>query len=408
MKVLILTQWYHPEPEILMRQLARTLRDYGHDVAVLTGFPNYPSGEIYPGYSLHIYQRELLDSVPIVRVPLYPEHSHSGVRRILNYVSFALSSALLGPWLLKKPDVIFVYHPPLTIGLPAFVLSRLWKIPFVYQIQDMWPETLRATGMLQNPILLRWIGRFAKWVYTKSKTILVISPGFQRNLLEKGVPLGKIRVISNWIDAKAFGSRDLDENLSNKLALSDRFNIVYAGNMGEAQGLDNVLEAASLLSDNPAIQFVFVGEGIALESLKKIVKDKNIDNVRFLGRYPYHAMPSLYALADVLLVHLKDDPLFSITIPSKTLAYMASGKPILAAVSGDMADLITRVGAGISCQPGNARILADSVRQLFRMSAVDRRAMGERGRHAAENQYSSEVLIPKIERELKIAASTEN
>ncbi|MBU1571284.1 MAG: glycosyltransferase, partial [Proteobacteria bacterium] len=150
MKILILTQWYPPEPALLIQELAQTLIAHGHQVTVLTGFPNYPSGQLYPGYQLRLLQRETIAGVPVVRVPLYPEHSLSGFKRALNYLSFAASATVFGWGAVSKPEVIFVYHPPLTIGLPAYLLSRLWRIPFVYNIADMWPETLRASGMLNN------------------------------------------------------------------------------------------------------------------------------------------------------------------------------------------------------------------------------------------------------------------
>jgi glycosyltransferase involved in cell wall biosynthesis len=291
MRVLILTQWYPPEPAILLQELAQSLQGRGHQVTVLTGFPNYPAGQVYPGYTVRLRQRETLAGVPVVRVPLYPEHSRSGLRRALNYLSFALSSAALGPWLVRRPDVLFVYHPPLTIGIPAYVLSRLWRVPFVYQIQDMWPETLSATGMFDNPRLLGWIGRFAGWVYGKAHSILVISPGFRRNLLEKGVPPEKIHVISNWVDPATYYRAQPDAQLAQTLGLAGRFNVMFAGNMGEAQGLETVIEAARLLRDDPQIQFVLVGDGIALPRLQQLVEQHGLANVRFLGRYPAHEMP---------------------------------------------------------------------------------------------------------------------
>jgi glycosyltransferase involved in cell wall biosynthesis len=270
----------------------------------------------------------------------------------------------------------------------------------------MWPETLRATGMLKNPGLLRWVSRFAWWIYKKAHTILVVSPGFRRNLIEKGVPEPKIRVISNWIDTSVYKAISPDRGLAEKLELDEHFNIMYAGNMGEAQGLETVLEAAALVSNIRAVQFVMVGEGTALPRLKRFAEEKNLYNVRFIGRYPYQAMPDLYALADILLVHLKDDPLFRITIPSKTLAYLASGKPIIAAAAGDVADMITSSGAGIVCPPGDPQGLAESVRHLYQMTAEQRMAIGERGRQAAVRKYSRDILVPRIEQELMRAAAT--
>lgn len=405
MKVLILTQWYPPEPAPLIQELAQTLQKRGHAITVLTGFPNYPAGKIYPGYHIRIMQREVLNDISVVRVPLYPEHSLSGLRRIINYISFALASSILGFFVAPKHDIIFVYHPPLTIGLPALVLSRLWGVPFVYQIQDMWPETLRATGMVKNRGLLRWVGQFAQWIYREAHTILVISPGFRQNLIDKGVPESKIRVVSNWIDTDAFKAVIPTRGLAENLGFNERFNIMYAGNMGEAQGLETVLEAAALLSDIQTVQFVMIGDGTAMPRLKRLAEEKNLNNVLFLGRYPHQEMPNLYALADILLIHLKDDPLFRITVPSKTLAYLAAGKPIIAAAIGDVADMINSAGAGIACPPGNPQALAESVRHLYHMPADQRRAMGENGRQAAAREYDRDMLIAKIEEELRLATA---
>ena len=405
MRVLILTQWYPPEPGLLMQELAQTLLARGNDVTVLTGFPNYPSGALYPGYRIRLSQREILAGVPVVRVPLYPEHSQSGLRRALNYLSFALSSAVFGLWFVRRPDVLFVYHPPLTIGIPAFVLSRLWRVPFVYQIQDMWPETLSATGMFDNPRLLDWIGRFALWVYGKAHSILVSSPGFRRNLLEKGVPPEKIYVVSNWADPTTYYHAKPDPELAQMLGLAGRFNVMFAGNMGEAQGLETVIEAARLLQDDTQIQFVLVGDGIALPRLQQLVEQHSLRNVRFLGRYPAHEMPRLYALADALLVHLKDDPLFRITIPHKTLAYLGSGKPILAAVAGDVSDLIASIGAGLTCLPENPQALATAVRSLQSLPADERQLMGEKGARAAQTRYNRDILTGEIETVLQRAAA---
>lgn len=411
MRVLILTQWYPPEPALLLQELAQSLQELGHEVTVLTGFPNYPSGQLYPGYKVRLRRREMLAGVPVVRVPLYPEHSQSGLRRALNYISFALSATLLGVWGVRRPDVLFVYHPPLTIGLPAYVLSRLWRRPFVYQIQDMWPETLAATGMFSNQRLLGWIGRMAGWIYRKAQSILVISPGFRHNLLAKGAPAEKIHVVSNWVDPSAYYRAEPDPQLAQELGLAGRFNVMFAGNMGEAQGLETVIEAARLLQadwqgrpsqDSP--QFALVGDGVALPRLQELAAQYRLNNVRFLGRFPAQEMPRLYALADALLVHLKDDPLFRITIPHKTLAYLGSGKPILAAVAGDVADLVESIGAGVTCPPQDPSALAAAVDALQALSAAERQAMGDRGAMAAQTRFSRARLTSEIELVLQQAA----
>ena len=233
--------------------------------------------------------------------------------------------------------------------------------------------------MVKNRRILSLTGRCAQWVYKKAHSIVVISPGFKNNLIRKGIPAEKVNVISNWTEDGETRHPDPDRQLALSLGLSGRFNIMFAGNIGEAQGLETVLEAAKSLGDLPELQFVFVGDGVALPRLRNIFTTQGLSNVRFLGRFPPETMPGLFALADVLLVHLRDDPLFRITIPHKILSYMGSGKPILAALAGDGADLISAADAGLSCPPGNAEALAAAVRDFLRMSAEERRAMGERG-----------------------------
>lgn len=404
MRILILTQWYPPEPALLLQELAQTLQDFGHDVTVLTGFPNYPSGKLYPGYRLRLTQRETIAGVKIVRVPLFPEHSQSGLFRALNYLSFALSSSLLGAWLVSRPDVMFVYHPPLTVGLPAFILSRWWRIPFVYQIQDMWPETLRATGMLNNQAILRLVGEGAQWVYRHAAAICVISPGFRNNLIKKGVTQEKLYKISNWVDTNVYYPEQPDAVKANRLGLANRFNIMFAGNIGEAQGLQTVIDAAALLDHLPAVQFVIVGDGVALAKLRQAAEQHNLQNIKFLGRYPSSEMPTLYALADVLLVHLRNDPLFQITIPHKTFAYMASGKPILAAVAGDVADVVVNASAGVACPPENPEALAECIRQLYTMPKEELEKMGQNGLRAVNTIYDRQTLVGQIEKVLQSAA----
>ncbi|MFB3902795.1 MAG: glycosyltransferase family 4 protein [Acidobacteriota bacterium] len=407
MRILILTQWYPPEPALLLQELAHTLLGLGHDVTVLTGYPNYPTGDLYPGYRVRFCQREVVAGVPVVRVPLYPDHSRSSTRRFLNYLSFAISSSLLAPWLVDAPDVIFAYHPPLTIGLPAILLGRFWRVPFVYQVQDLWPETLAATGMLNNRRILNWVGRFAHCVYVRAHTILVISPGFKSNLVQKAVPESKIQFIPNWVDTETYRPVEPDPDWARDLGLSERFNVMFAGNIGEAQGLETVIEAARLLRDLRDVQWVIIGDGIALRKLKDSVREYGLDNVRFLGRRRADEMSKLYALADVLLVHLKDDPLFRITIPHKTLAYLAVGKPILVAVAGNTAEFVTGEGAGVACPPSDPAGLAATVESLRQVDRRELERMGAAGLLAAKTKYSRMRIISQIEGVLRSAIKRE-
>jgi len=397
MKILILSQWYPPEPVTIPHEMACDLVKRGHQVLSITGFPNYPSGKIYPGYRQRLWQWEEMDGVRVLRLPLYPYHGRSGALRAMNFLSFAMSALLLSPLLCGSADILYVYHPPLTVGMPAWGISLLRGVPFVYDIKDMWPETLQATGMMRSKIVYSILDLFAKFIYTRAAAIVVPSPGFRRNLMAKGVAANKIYIIPNWADEKIYQPVPPDSALAKEYGLAGRFNVIYAGNLGLAQALDTVVEAAQQLSDLPEIQFVFIGDGVDETRLRQRVIAHKVKNVRFLGRQPAERIPYFLALADVLLVHLKRDPLFEITIPSKTLAYMACGRPILMAVAGDAAEVIRNAGAGLVCAPQDPKALANTVRTFYMMPAVERERMGQAGREAFLKHYTRHALMDQYE-----------
>ena len=386
-KVVLLTQWCDPEPTFKGLAFARELVRKGFEVEVVTGFPNYPGGRLYDGYRIRLIQREVVDGVRITRLPLYPSHDRSAIRRIANYVSFASSSLFYGLFMLKRPDVIYAYHPPLTVGVVASLLRLIRRIPVVYDIQDMWPDTLRATGMLNNERILAVVSRVCKWVYRCVDQIVVLSPGFKQLVTQRGVFDAKVDVIYNWCDESALqgGVQDLPPGFPG----NDKFRIVFAGNMGKAQSLGTVVEAAELLANwRPEVCFVLVGSGVEMEGLRQRVTSKRLENVVFIPRVPMSEIGAMLNAADALLVHLKDDPLFAITIPSKTQAYMLTGKPMIMAVRGDAAELVERAGCGVVATPENARSLAEAVVRLTTLSSEERAAMGERGRSFYEAELA--------------------
>ena len=397
MRLTILTQNYLPEPDPKMHVLAKGLVSRGHQVKVITGFPNYPQGRIYPGYRQKLWLKEVMDEVEVVRLPLYPDHSRSAVKRSAHYMSFALSAAILGPFFAMPADVVFVYHPPSTLAIPALVMKVLGRAPLVYEIQDMWPETLAATGITRSSLVTKGVDWLCRLAYRQSTAITIISPGFKRNLMAKGVPSEKIHVMMNWGYEGEFELASPDKELARELRMEGRFNVVYAGNMGPAQGLGNVLDAAALLSDLPDVQFVLLGDGVELPELQEKAKTLRLSNMRFIPRLPMEKMPSIYPLAQVMLIHLTNDPLFEITIPGKTQSYLASGRPLLVSVKGDAADLVLEAGAGIASQPSNPESLADAVRQLYNMPESRREAMGSAGREFYESNLTPEVLISRYE-----------
>jgi colanic acid biosynthesis glycosyl transferase WcaI len=376
MRLLMLTQWFDPEPTLKGLLFAKEMVKRGFDVEVVTGFPNYPGGKVYPGYRIKLFQKEIIDGVSVIRLPLYPSHSRSKIGRVVNYLSYALSILVYGLFFAKRPSVIYAYHPPLTVGISASIISRIRRLPFVYDIQDLWPDTLKATGMVGNRGVLRLVSSFCDFVYGSATAISVLSPGFKKRLVLNGVPEQKLSVIYNWCDEGAISGVKQGQDLPD--CLKSGFSVLFAGNIGNAQGLEAVLEAASILEKRQSrARIVFLGDGIALDGLKAVAHKKQMANVHFLPKVSMAEVRSYLEAASALLIHLRGDELFEITIPSKTQAYMAVGKPLLMAVNGDAADLVEWADCGICTQPENPDALADSIEVMSLLSDTELSRMGK-------------------------------
>lgn len=378
MRILIISQWFDPEPTFKGLLFARELKMLGHEVEVLTGFPNYPGGRLYDGYRIRTFQREVVDGIPVLRVPLFPSHDSSAKRRLLNYLSFAVT-ATVGGLFVRRPDVAYVYHPPATVGLPAMAMKWFRGVPYVYDVQDLWPDTLSATGMINSRKALAVVGWWMQRVYRASAHVVVLSRGFSTALLNRGVPAERLHVIHNWADEAQIDLRLCSPERATELGFTDKFTIVFAGTMGKAQDLGTVLTAAALLLDEPTVRFVMIGGGVEVDELQRQATSRGLTNVVFLPRRPINEIGELLSLADALLVHLKDDPLFEITIPSKTQAYLMAGRPLLMGVRGDAADLVRQAAAGVTFEPGRPEQLEGAVRHLMAMSNADRTSLGVNG-----------------------------
>jgi colanic acid biosynthesis glycosyl transferase WcaI len=400
MRILFIMHYFEPEPNFFFGlPLAKELALRGHDVEVLTGFPNYPGGKIYDGYTQKVLFRENMDGIPVNRVPVYPSHDNSSIRRMLNYTSFALSASIIGAWAVKPADVAYVSQGPITVGLPALVLKMLRKIPFVLHIQDLWPDSLSSSGMFKNRFGLKMVNAFCNSVYKRAAKIVTITPGMKQQLVHRRVPENKIEVIYNWCDDSQIHSAAPDPELAKSLGMAGRFNILFAGNMGIMQSLDAVLDAAKIVGQKqPVIQFVFMGSGVDVDRLKQKSVDMGLNNTLFLARRPVNEVGPILGLADVLLVHLKKDPLFEITIPSKTQAYLASGRPILIGVPGDATDLVLKANAGLPCEPENPQNIAEVVQKFLLIAKSQLDEMGENGRRFYERELSFSIGANKFEK----------
>lgn len=394
--LLLLTQFCTPEPIFKSVPFAKELRSRGHDARILTGFPNYPGGELYPDYRIRLFAREFIEGVPILRVPLYPSHDRSTANRFLNYVSFAASAAipLLFGW---KPDVIHVNSLP-TKGIVARLSSCLTKVPYVMDVQDLWPDAVINSGMVPRRLqfLLHLLSRFA---YRGAASICCLSPGMRLALSRRGISADRLEVIYNWCDESKLSHCSEDVPSQTALGLANRFNIMFAGTMSKAQGLSAVIDAAAIVAKtNPRVQFVFIGSGRMVEELKKKAAAAAPGNTLFLPQCPLGRAGQLIRMADVMLVHLRKDPLYHLTIPSKTQAYMALAKPILIGVPGDAEDLVLRAKAGLAVEPENPVAIADATLLLSRKPKRALDLMGEAGKKFYEENLSLRVGVTKFER----------
>jgi glycosyltransferase involved in cell wall biosynthesis len=404
MRIGLVTQWYDPEQgsAAVPGAIARALVGFGHDVHVLTGFPNYPTGRLYPGYRLARYRYEFREGVHVHRVPLIPSHDRSAIRRAGNYLSFAVSAAVR-PGLLRCVDVWLVYSSPATAALPALAALAAFGRPYVLLVQDLWPDSVVESGFLSGgrglEIVARGLHRFCGSVYRRAAGIAVTAPSMVDVLCDRGVPESKIDVVPNWVDEQLFRPVPRDEALRRELGLSG-FVVMYAGSLGDLQGLDVAVEAVGLVSDLSDVSLVFVGSGVAEPRLRALAA-RGAGTVVFLGQQPVDRMPALLALGDAQLVSLRDLPLFRSTLPSKIQAALAVGRPVVGAVSGDARALIDSSGAGLTVRQGDPVALAAAIREMHAMSAGERERRGRCGRqyyldHLAES-VGGKSLIKMLE-----------
>ena len=397
MRVLFLTQWFQPEPFFKGLPFAKALAARGHDVEVLTGFPNYPGGKVYPGHRVRLFQRGTMEGIRVNRVVLYPSHDKSAARRILNYLSFTISSCLLGPWMVRRPDVIYVYNL-VTLAPAAFLMRFIFRCKVILDVQDLWPESVANSQMLGCLAMLNLLNRICGWVYRKADQLIVLSPGFKQELVNRGVASDKVEVIYNWCDESSIQTDVSPADSTKPIEFSGKFVVLFAGTMGIAQGLDTVLDCARLSRGAlPDVLFVLIGGGVDRSRLQQRTEEMGLDNIAFLPLRPMETMGEIFALADALIVHLKDDSLFRITIPSKTQAYLYMGKPIIMAVRGDAAALVEKAGAGNLCEPDNPLAMLDAVRSLHDTSESVRRKIGDAGHRYYMQHLSFEKGVRNFE-----------
>lgn len=386
-RVLYLSQWFPPENGTVGLQVAQALRARGYDVEVLTGFPNYPTGRLAEGYRLAPYRREVMDGVMVHRVYLYPSHDRSSLGRALNYVSFFLSALIFCMFNGRRYDALYVYHPPILPALAAALSGCITRRPSIVEVQDLWPDSIAASGMNGTSAIARVLGPVCRFVYRRAAIVLGQSDGMAKRLIERGAEARKTTAVFNWADeesARANGLYPVE-----RLNFEDRFNFVYAGNIGAVQELEILIEAARIAAEaEPSIQLTLIGDGTERSRLEAVARESGAKCVQVLEGVPIRQVGDVLAAADVLVVHLKDDPLFEITIPSKTQFYLAMGRPVLIAVRGEAARIVEDAGAGIGVAPGDSAAAAAAMVRMVRTPSAELQAMGARGRAAYDARFS--------------------
>lgn len=394
MRILVVSQYFWPE-SFSINGLVNTLLSKSLEVEVLTGKPNYPTGDKFAGYRSWGCQRETHQGISINRIPILARRN-GGVRLALNYLSFVVSGLLFAPWMLRKKnfDVIFIYAPsPILQAIPAIFLGWLKGCPVVLWVQDLWPESLSATGHVRNRLILKMVEWVVCFIYRHVDLLLVQSRAFEAPVraLASSTP---IVYYPNSVDETFAVSASGEVPAVDGLGAG--FTVMFAGNIGAAQGVGVIVEAASLLKEYADIHFVVLGDGSCREEMLKAVRQRGLTNLHLPGRFPVETMPSFMQKASALLVTLADQPIFAATVPNKVQAYLAAGRPIVACLNGEGARLVVDAGAGLATPAEDAKALADTILRLYGLSPTEREKMGENGRRYYQNHFDHDRLVNQL------------
>ncbi|WP_457393748.1 glycosyltransferase family 4 protein [Roseateles sp. P5_E1] len=406
MRVLVVSQYFWPEA-FRVNEIVSELRARGHEVTVLTGRPNYPGGQVFDDYAADPAAFAEYHGAEVIRLPLRPRGKGS-IRLLLNYWSFVFWGCLLGPWRLRGRhfDAIFCFETsPITSALPAVLLRRIKRAPLLLWVLDLWPDTLSAVGMVRSPRMLDWVGGLVAFIYKRCDLILGQSRSFFAPIERWSRAPEKTRYFPQWAE-EAF-DRDLAEvETATELAPHrGAFKVMFAGNIGDAQDFPAILAAAETMRERRDVHWLVVGDGRAAEWVRDEIARRQLgDTVFMLGRHPLERMPSFFKGADALLVSLKAEPIFAMTIPGKVSAYLSAGKPLLAMLDGEGAKVVEEAGAGLTCPASDSAALAHQVSLLASMSEQERLAMGLKARAYCRSQFHRDTLIGQLEQWLQEAS----
>ena len=402
MHFLVLTQYFPPEtgaPQIRLAAMIRELLHLGHTVEVVTALPNYPEGQIFPNYRGYFYQPEDWEGVQVHRVWLYAA-TGAGIKRLLNYFSFTLT-AWWGLRKAQRPDYLFVESPPLFLGITGYLVAKRWQIPFIFNIADLWPDTVRGLGLMRAGWVLRQAEKLESWLYQQADYITVVTESVRQILIKnKQVPANKVLLLPNGVDTQLFKPQAADRVWQASLGLPhDRHLLLYAGTHGYAHGMEVILQAAQLLKETPVL-FLFVGGGSDKIRIQQLSEQMQLQNVLFWSSKPPELIARLYSLSLAGISTFRESPWLACTRAAKTLPILACGKPVLLCGAGEGAQLITEANAGIVISPGDYLGLAQAIRQLLNNPTYAEQ-LGNQGRNYAEQHLQWSIVVAEWLRQLQ-------
>lgn len=397
MRLLVVSQYFWPE-NFRINDLVGELVRRGHQVTVLTGLPNYPNTNNFQEFRDDPDRFLNYEGAEIIRVPM-TARGQGGLRLMLNYLSFALSASIFGSWKLRgrQFDAIFAYQvSPITIGLPAVIMRAVKSAPLAFWVLDLWPETLEAVGVVRHPTLLQAVGKLVSFIYKRCDLVLVQSKQFIPQVHKYAGNSIRVEYFPSWAE-QVFSTKEVD-HADEVPPKKGSFNVLFAGNIGDAQDFPAILAAAESLKSHSHIRWLIVGDGRLANWVADEIKRRNLhDCVLMLGRYPVERMPAFFKHAKALLVSLKDEPIFSMTIPGKLQSYLAAGIPILAMLNGEGAEVVKNSQSGLTCAAGDHAGLAAAVLKLSDMTNEEQEAMGRNGLNASTSEFNRKALINQLE-----------
>ena len=367
MKILFLTENFPPETNAAATRVyerAIYWQKSGHKVTIITSAPNFPQGVLFNGYQNHWWKTEDMSNIKVVRVKTYISPNKGVVLRSLDFLSFGVMGFFVGLFQ-TRPDIVVATSPQFFSAVAGWAVAACRRLPFIFELGDLWPSSIAAVGAIKKGVLLNWVEKFELFLYRRSSRIAALTHAFKINLVHRGIEESKIDVVLNGVDLPRYAPRNRDEKLARKWLLEDKFVIGYVGTHGMAHGLKNVLSVAEQLRKNERIRFLLAGAGAERDKLLQHAKTRSLSNVIFMPMQPKEAMPAVWSLCNVALVHLKDDPAFSEVIPSKIFEAMAMGLPILIAIpDGEARRVVEDNSAGIWVPPENPKAFVNAVQEL--------------------------------------------